>query len=143
MKKKLTILIQFLLISLIVSACEDDTHERPKPAETEVPQPVQYGTPFENVPETPDVAMYEVNLRAFSQAGNLSGVTENLDSLENLGINVVWLMPIYPTGDEKSVGSPYAVKDYMDIHEDYGTLADLRELVEGLATQSRITAISR
>ena len=128
--------LKMLLFTLLFSGCETDEGETwetitPDKEEETVSQPVQYGTPFENVPETPDVAMYEVNLRAFSQAGNLSGVTENLDSLENLGINVVWLMPIYPTGDEKSVGSPYAVKDYMDIHEDYGTLADLRELVEG------------
>ncbi|WP_025007154.1 hypothetical protein [Marinilabilia salmonicolor] len=73
MKKKSTILIQFLLISFIASACENDTHERPKPTETEVPQPVQYGTPFENIPETPDIAMYEVNLRLLARQETLVG----------------------------------------------------------------------
>ena len=92
--------------------------------------PQQYGTPFEKVPETQDIALYEVNPKVFSASKNLNGITARLDSLKKLGINVVWLMPIYPTGTERSVGSPYAIKDYKAIHSDYGTLSDLRALVD-------------
>ncbi|PWD98606.1 alpha-amylase family glycosyl hydrolase [Marinilabilia rubra] len=136
MRNMFAYIIHLLLLPLFLTSCEKDSGEKwetnhPKEEETEqTEQPSQYGAPFGNVPETPDVAMYEVNLRAYSQEGNLGGVKAKLDSIEALGINVVWLMPIYPTGDVKAVGSPYAVKDYKAIHDDYGTLDDLRSLVD-------------
>jgi len=76
------------------------------------------------------IIMYEVNLRAFSNEGTLAGVTKRLDSLQALGINVVWLMPIHPIGELKGIGSPYAVRDYFDVNPEFGTLNDLRTLVE-------------
>jgi glycosidase len=92
--------------------------------------PKQYGEPFDKIPETRDINMYEVNPMVFSAAGDLDGVTERLDSIKKLGINVVWLMPIYPTGDVKSVGSPYAINVYDKVKKEKGTLDDLRNLVE-------------
>lgn len=98
------------------------------PATDSVPK--QYDVPFDKVPETKDIVMYEVNLRAFSISGDLAGVVEKLDSIQKLGINVVWLMPIYPDGKVKSVGSPYAVQNYTRVNPDFGTLEDLRLLVK-------------
>src|ERR1700742_4670198 len=69
----------------------------------------------EALPAPDNVVMYEVNLRAFSQAGDLAGVTARLDQIQSLGANVLWLMPIHPIGQERSVGqlgSPYSVRDY-------------------------------
>ena len=97
--------------------------------------PVQYGIPFSEVPEVQDVVLYEVNPLAFSSQQNIDGITSRLDEIKSLGVNVVWLMPIYPTGELKSVGSPYAVKDYTSINPDYGTLEDLRELVDEAHTK--------
>lgn len=131
--KKMVTFTKLMLFAFLIGACEKEGEEKwikTTPEEEQVAQPKQYGDPFDNVPETRDIAMYEVNIRAFSQSGNLKGVEAKLDSIKNLGINVVWLMPIYPTGDVNSVGSPYAIKDYLDIHEDYGTLEDLRSLVD-------------
>ncbi|HKG22755.1 MAG TPA: alpha-amylase family glycosyl hydrolase, partial [Blastocatellia bacterium] len=67
-----------------------------------------------------------------SPEGNFGGVTARLDDLKSLGVTILWLMPIHPTGQEKkkgSVGSPYAVRDYYAINPDYGTKEDLRRLV--------------
>jgi len=93
--------------------------------------PAQYGTPFANVPNRGDATIYQVNIRAFSQAGNLAGVTARLDSIKALGVNVIYLMPIFPVGTVKSVNSPYSVKDYKAVNPEFGTLADLRSLVDG------------
>ena len=60
--------------------------------------PAQYGTPFSEVPDPRDVSIYQVNIRTFSKEGNLNGVRARLDSIKALGINVVYLMPIYPVG---------------------------------------------
>jgi len=56
-----------------------------------------------------DGVIYELNVRDFSSAGTFSAVTDRLDSLKSLGVNVVWLMPIHPVGQLKkkgSIGSP-------------------------------------
>lgn len=79
-----------------------------------------------------DGVIYEIFPRAFSAEGNFNGVTARLDALKNLGVNILWLMPIHPIGQEKkkgTIGSPYAVRDYYAINPDYGTPADLRRLV--------------
>jgi glycosidase len=76
--------------------------------------------------------IYEIYPRNFSEQGNFEGVTAQLDRLKELGVNILWLMPIHPIGQEKKkgpVGSPYAVRDYYAINPDYGTAADLKRLV--------------
>ena len=78
--------------------------------------------------------IYEVYPRDFSERGDFAGVTAQLDRLKDLGVNILWLMPIHPIGQEKKkgpVGSPYAVRDYYALNPDYGTPADFRRLVEG------------
>ncbi|RYZ58833.1 MAG: hypothetical protein EOO14_09195 [Chitinophagaceae bacterium] len=92
--------------------------------------PDQYGTPFAGVPDRQDVSIYQVNMRAFSAGGNFGGVTTRLDAIKDLGVNVIYLMPVYPVGTVRSVNSPYAVKDYKAVNPEFGTLADLRALVE-------------
>ena len=89
----------------------------------------QYGTPYAQVPDPKDVILYQVNLRAFSPSGNFAGVQARLDSIKKLGVNVLYLMPIYPIGVLKTVNSPYCIKDYTAISSEFGTLADLRLLV--------------
>jgi 1,4-alpha-glucan branching enzyme len=90
----------------------------------------QYGTPFATVPAAEEVVMYEVNPLVFSSTRDLPGVTARLDSIKSLGVNVVWLMPIYEKGSTNSVGSPYCIKDYKTMNPDYGDLQDLRDLVD-------------
>lgn len=91
----------------------------------------QYGTPFAGVTDRQDATIYQVNMRPFSAAGNFAGVTSRLDSIKALGVNVIYLMPIYPVGAVNAFNSPYCVKDYRAINTEFGTLADLRALVEG------------
>jgi glycosidase len=93
--------------------------------------PSQYGTPFGNVPDREDAVIYQVNMRAFSLQANFKGVIARLDSIKALGVNVIYLMPVYPVGTVKSVNSPYCVKNYTAVNAEFGTLADLRSLVDG------------
>ncbi len=88
----------------------------------------QYGEPLQNLPA--HVVLYEVNLRAFSASGDLAGVTARLDELKALGVNTIWLMPIYPIGKINSVNSPYSVQDYLAVNPEFGTLDDLRALTD-------------
>lgn len=79
-----------------------------------------------------DGVIYEVFPRDFSPAGNLNGVTARLNDLKNLGVTVIWLMPVHPIGKKArkgEYGSPYSIKDYYAIDPDYGTVDDLKHLV--------------
>jgi glycosidase len=79
-----------------------------------------------------DAVIYEIYPRAFSAQGNFNGITAQLDRLKELGVTILWLMPIHPIGQEKkkgTIGSPYAVRDYYAINPDYGTKDDLKRLI--------------
>ena len=79
-----------------------------------------------------DGVIYEVFPRAFSADGNFKGIIPQLDRLKDLGVNVLWLMPIHPVGKLKAkgtLGSPYAVRDYDAINPEYGTGEDLKQLI--------------
>ena len=81
-----------------------------------------------------DGVIYEIYPRAFSQQGTFNAITARLDELKELGVTILWLMPIHPIGQEKkkgTIGSPYAVRDYYGINPDYGTADDLKRLVRG------------
>lgn len=79
-----------------------------------------------------DAVIYQIWERAYSQKGDFNGVTNDLDRIKSLGVDVLWLMPVNPIGQAKkkgTIGSPYAVRDYYGINPDYGTSADLKRLV--------------
>jgi glycosidase len=81
-----------------------------------------------------DGVVYQIFPRNFSACGDFNGVTAQLDRLQKLGVNVLWLMPINPIGQLKrkgTMGSPYAVQDYYAINPDYGSKQDLQRLVRG------------
>lgn len=76
--------------------------------------------------------VYQVYPRSFKDTngdgiGDLRGIIEQLDYLKNLGINVIWLSPIYKSPNDDN---GYDISDYYGIHEDYGTMEDFDELVE-------------
>lgn len=90
----------------------------------------------ELTPPLPDWAngaiVYEVFPRSFSAQGGFKGLEDRLSELRDLGVTVVWLMPIHPIGAKNrkgTLGSPYAVADFYGVNPDYGTLADFRSLV--------------
>jgi glycosidase len=78
--------------------------------------------------------VYEIFPRQFSPGGNLAGITAKLDELHDLGVTVLWTMPIHPIGEKfrkGEFGSPYSIRDYYAIDPAYGTLADYKKLVAG------------
>jgi glycosidase len=79
-----------------------------------------------------DGVIYEIFPRSFSPAGNLDGVTAGLDQLKDLGVTILWIMPIHPIGEKLrkgELGSPYSIKDYYAVDPHYGNLEDFKRLV--------------
>ena len=84
-------------------------------------QPVVSATDWANT------VVYEMNVRQYTPEGTFAAAQRELPRLKELGIDVVWLMPIYPIGVEGrkgTLGSYYAIMDYTDINPEFGTLAD-------------------
>ena len=76
--------------------------------------------------------IYQLDLYNFTSQGTLAAAQARLDYLKDLGIDIIWLMPIHPrgvTGRIGSLGSPYAPRDYHAVNSDFGTMADLRAFV--------------
>jgi cyclomaltodextrinase len=78
--------------------------------------------------------VYEIFPRDFSLGGNIAGVTAKLDDLHDLGVDILWLMPIQPIGEKfrsGELGSPYSIKDYYGIDPACGTPDDFKRFVIG------------
>ena len=76
--------------------------------------------------------VYEVNVRQFSPEGTLKAVEAQLPRLKDLGVDILWLMPINEIGVEGrkgTLGSYYAIADYKAIDSEFGTIADFDDLI--------------
>ena len=82
------------------------------------------------MPAVDDIAMYQVNPRVFAPEKSLNAVAERIDSIRDLGVNVMWVMPIYPIGIEKGKNSPYCISDYKAIAPEFGTIDDFKHLAQ-------------
>jgi glycosidase len=79
-----------------------------------------------------DAILYEVYLRSFSKEGTFRALEHRLPELKDLGVSVLWLMPIHPTGElnrKGKLGSPYSVQDYDKVNPEFGTLDEFKSLV--------------
>lgn len=77
--------------------------------------------------------IYEIFPRSFSNKGDFQSIIKELPRLKDLGVTILWLMPIHPIGEVKrkgKLGSPYSVKDYYEINPEYGTKEDFRKFVQ-------------
>lgn len=132
MKKILVILAAAL--TLVACHCKKNG-EQPQPREgwslTEV-----YGDTVAFHPDwTYSSVVYEVNIRQFTPEGSFKAFEEHLPRLKDLGVDCIWLMPMYPIGlegrkdTEKSLGSYYAIRDYKDVNPEFGTMEDFDHML--------------
>ena len=83
-----------------------------------------------HVPQAQDVVMYQINPRVFAADHSFKAIAEQLDQIQELGVNVLWFMPIYEIGRKNSVNSPYCIKDYTSVNPEFGTIDDFNALVK-------------
>lgn len=90
-------------------------------------------------PQTPDWAynatIYEVNLRQFTEEGTFNAFEEHLPKLKELGVDILWFMPVHPIGElnrKGTLGSYYSVKDYKGVNPEFGTEEDFKKLVSNI-----------
>lgn len=130
MQLSLYSLIIFVMGTVLISACTISNPKKEKIiSDPHQPQPYVKLTH----PEwSKNASIYQLNTRQFTHEGTFSAATKQLPRLKELGINIIWLMPIHPIGEKNrkgSLGSPYAIKDYYGVNPEFGTLADLKSFV--------------
>ncbi len=141
MKNILTLLVISFSV-LTFNACKQNVETN---QETQVQEKAVFGLPD----WAKNAVIYEVNIRQFTPEGTFNALVTHLDRIDDMGVDILWLMPIYPismkkrkaTNDKsvedfpksvdisKYLGSPYAVADYIDVNPDYGTKEEFKQLV--------------
>lgn len=77
--------------------------------------------------------IYSIYVRNHSEEGSFKGVIKDLDRIQDLGIDIIWLMPIHPIGQTNrkgSLGCPYSIEDYREVNPEYGDLEDFKLLID-------------
>lgn len=85
-----------------------------------------------------DAVLYQINTRQFTPEGTFAAAQKELPRLKALGVDILWLMPIHPIGNENrkgSLGSPYAVQDYYAVNPEFGTEAEFKGFVDAAHAQ--------
>ncbi|MEP1033460.1 alpha-amylase family glycosyl hydrolase [Ekhidna sp.] len=110
-----------LLLSVILCACT-------------VPKPKEESTKLEiSYPEkAKDAVIYEVNIRQYTPEGTFNAFASHLPRLKDLGVDILWIMPIQPIGEKNrkgGLGSYYSIQDYTSVNPAHGTMDDFKSLV--------------
>jgi 1,4-alpha-glucan branching enzyme len=125
MKKIIFPMLVLSIALVIIASCKT------KPVE--VPITARYPDWVKNA------VIYEVNVRQYTKEGTFKAFSTHLSRLKELGVDILWFMPIHPIGlvnrkipegMKVSLGSYYSVKDYKGINPEFGNENDFRDLVK-------------
>jgi len=122
MKRLLLLLIALLLVSIY--SCDRADRETAKIATSTIPPEWSYSS-----------SIYEVNIRQFSEEGTFEAVRRELPRIREMGVDIIWLMPVHPIGEKNrkgTLGSYYSVQDYYGINPEFGTKEDFARLVDAI-----------
>ena len=106
----------FLVISLLLVSCENQN-------------------PFSknfSIDDVRDSVIYEVNVRQYSESGTFEDFTKDIPKLKDLGVKIIWLMPIHPISETKrkgTLGSYYSISNYKEINPEFGNKEDFDKLI--------------
>ena len=134
-----------LCLTLFIVSCKNADSDTP---ESNVEESYELGYPD----WLKSANLYELNTRQFSEEGTFDAITAQVPRLKDMGVDIIWLMPIHPISEKKRkatndkevediedpeerkkyLGSPYAVADYKGLNPDYGTPEDFKEMVSAL-----------
>lgn len=126
------------ILLLVSCATKDNTVEQPKEAskastridDRYVPKPY---IELKHPEWSKNATIYEVNIRQFTPEGTFKAFVPHLPRLKEMGIDIIWLMPIHPIGEKNrkgKMGSYYSVKDYYGVNPEFGTLEEFKSLVD-------------
>ena len=80
-----------------------------------------------------DAVIYEVNIRQFTEEGTFNAFYNHLPRLNEMGVRILWFMPIHPIGEVErkgALGSYYSIKNYKAVNPEFGTIEDFKRVVD-------------
>lgn len=122
--KKINLILAILAASMLLGAC---TQQAKQSNETGVPVSTAIYPDW-----SVDATIYEVNIRQYTPEGTFAAFANHLPRLKELGVEILWLMPVHPisaVNRKGTLGSYYAVADYKGINPEFGTMDDFKALV--------------
>lgn len=81
-------------------------------------------------PEVSTSVIYQANPRFFAGTNCLDALTAQVGDIADMGVDILWVMPVQEQGEKDAFGSPYCIKDYKSVNSRYGTITDFKELVD-------------
>ncbi|OCL26499.1 alpha-amylase [Orenia metallireducens] len=90
---------------------------------------------FDTPIELRNQIIYEAYVRNHSKEGTFNELVKDLDNIKELGVDILWLMPIHPIGQKNKkgeLGCPYSIQDYKGVNPEYGTLDDFKGLIKAV-----------
>ncbi len=127
MIRKILVVFGFLFLGL--AGCKKAAEQAET---TKAPSTPQAGLKIETPDWAKNATIYELNIRQYTPEGTFKAIRPHIDSIANMGVKIVWLMPVFPISETKrkgSLGSYYAVSSYRDVNPEFGTMYDLQVLV--------------
>ncbi|MDE5419422.1 alpha-amylase [Labilibaculum sp. DW002] len=124
MKKLNQIVLGMAVLAGMLAGCQN------KPAAKAVAEEMKTEKPLE---WSRNANIYEVNIRQYTPEGTLNAFAKHMPRLKEMGVDILWLMPVYPISEKNrkgSMGSYYAVADYQAVNPEFGTMDDLKSLVK-------------
>ncbi len=122
-------LLMILAVSIFAISCASDS-----PKETVIEKTETAIVNHTMYPEwSANSNIYEVNIRQYTQEGTFAAFDKHIDRLADMGVDILWFMPISPIGEKnrkEGLGSYYSVKDYTAVNPEFGTMDDFRAVVE-------------
>jgi alpha-amylase len=124
-----SLLLSLLIISMAFTAC--NASKKQSSARVKDNAPIEADANW-----FVSTNIYEVNLRQYTAEGTIKAFEKSLPRLKEMGVEILWFMPITPIGiegrkeTENEMGSYYAVRNYTAFNEDYGTMADWKSFVK-------------
>lgn len=119
--------IYFLAITFIISCNNNKTMNN----ENQEKDTVKYERTV--LEKTKNSTIYEVNIRQYTEEGTFKAFEAHIPRLKELGVDILWLMPIQPIGEKNrkgTKGSYYSVQDYCKLNPEFGNEEDFRSLVK-------------
>lgn len=115
------------LFVMLIWSCGSEEKKEEEPTEVKVESRIPQWAKSANI--------YEVNIRQYTPEGTLEAFREHLPRLHEMGVDILWFMPIQPIGlknrkhSEDDFGSYYSIADYTEVNPDLGTLEEFKEIV--------------
>lgn len=130
-------LVLVLNFFLLISCANQTKEEATNSNQMDPYQPKDY-VKISHPEWSKNATIYQLNTRQFTKEGTFKAAQKELPRLKDLGVRIIWLMPIHEIGQKNrkgTLGSPYSVKDYYSVNHEFGSLEDLKNFVDAAHEQ--------